>query len=124
MNVDRLDSLLLPGKKPDIPFDSVQIRKQFQKMLEVIGIDDEVRKKRGICLHSFRHLLAKNLVENGVNKSIGMKILGQKTGWVFDHYANHVDKKTFNLMSTALDSVRQPENVKIFDFMPLKTVSR
>jgi len=99
----KLDSLLFPGKKPDIPFDSVQIRKNFHKMLEKIGIDEETRKKRGIVLHSFRHLLAKDLVEKGVNKAIGMKILGQKTGWVFDHYASHVDKETFNQMAMAME---------------------
>ena len=76
--------------------------------------------RKEVYVYTLFHLLAKNLVENGANKSIGMKILGQKTGWVFDHYANHVDKETFNLMSTALESVRQPENVKILDFMPLK----
>ena len=48
MKLFRLDSLLLPGKKPEIPFDSVQIRKDFIKMLELIGIDDKTRRERGI----------------------------------------------------------------------------
>ena len=37
----KLDALLLPGKNPEKPFDSVQIRKNFHEMLEKIGIDDE-----------------------------------------------------------------------------------
>jgi integrase len=42
--------------------------------------------KRKRIIHSWRHLLAKNLVENGVNKAIGMKILGHKTSHIFDLY--------------------------------------
>jgi len=109
MELFRLDSLLLPGKNPEIPYDSVQIRKDFQKMLEKIDIDDKTRKERGIVLHSFRHLLAKNLVEKGANKSIGMRILGHKTSAVFDRYASHVDKETFNQMTKAIEMVHQPE---------------
>jgi len=47
-------------------------------MLEKIGIDDKTRKERGVVYHSWRHFMAKNLVEKGTNKAIGMKILGQK----------------------------------------------
>ena len=106
----KLDALLLPGKKPEKPFDSVQIRKNFHEMLEKIGIDNETRKNRGIVIHSFRHLMAKNLVENGVDISIGKKILRQKTDSVFNHYADHVDKETFDFMATALETVRQQNN--------------
>ena len=109
MELYKLDCLLLPGKNTEIPYDSVQIRKDFQKMLEIIGIDEKTRKERGIVLHSFRHLLAKNLVEKGANKAIGMKILGQKTSRVFDKYASHVDKETFKLMSKAIEIVHQPD---------------
>ena len=116
-----LDSLLLPGKKPEIPFDSVQIRKQFYKMLEAIGIDAAIRKKRRICFHSFRHLLAKNLVENGVTIEIGKKILRQKTDSVFKHYAAHVDKETFNYMEKALQTVRR-EAVIQKDPIPFRNI--
>jgi len=105
----KLDCLLLPGKNPEIPYDSVQIRKDFQKMLEKIGIDDKNRRERGIVLHSFRHLLAKNLVEKGANKAIGMKILGHKTSQIFDHYASHIDKETFKQMTEALEMIHQPD---------------
>ena len=107
-----LDSLLLPGKKPKKPFDSVRIRKNYYKMLESIGIDDETRRERGIVMHSFRHLLAKDLAENGVKKAIGMKILRQKTMRVFDKYADHVDKETFNRMATALEGVRESKKTQ------------
>jgi integrase len=78
-------------------------------MLEKIGIDGETRKERGIVFHSWRHLLAKNLAENCVNKAIGMKILGHKTSRIFDHYASHVDKETFRQMVGALEKVLKPE---------------
>jgi integrase len=112
MGLFKLDCLLLPGKNPEIPYDSVQIRKDFQKMLEKIGIDDNTRKERGIVLHSFRHLLAKNLVEKGANKAIGMKILGHKTSRIFDQYASHVDKETFRQMTEALEMVMKPDAPK------------
>jgi integrase len=104
-----LDSFLLPGDKPGIPYDNRQIGKDFNKMLGEIGIDEKTRKERGIVFHSWRHLLAKNLVENGTNKAIGMKILGQKTSRVFDHYASHVDKETFRQMMGAIEKVQKPE---------------
>ena len=114
MKLFSLNSLLLPGKNHEVPYDSVKIRKDFQKMLEKIGIDDAIRRKRGIVFHSFRHLLAKNLVEKGANKAIGMKILGHKTSRIFDHYASHVDKETFNQMAKALENVLQPDRPKEF----------
>jgi len=57
-------------------------------------------------------LLAKNLVEKGTNKSIGMKILGQKTGRIFDMYANHVDKETFRQMTKSMEVVHHDGVVK------------
>jgi integrase len=105
----KIDGFLLPGKKPGVPYDSVQIRKDFQKMLEEIGIDDNTRRERGIVFHSWRHLLAKNLAEKGINKAIGMKILGHKTSRIFDHYASHVDKETFKQMTVALENVQESD---------------
>jgi len=103
----KLDSLLFPGKIPGQPYDNAKIRKDFYKMLNEIGIDDEIRKKRGLVFHGFRHLMAKNLSEKGTNKAIGMKILGHKTSRIFDHYASHVDKETFNQMAEAIEKVSQ-----------------
>jgi len=103
----KLDSFLLPGKTPDKPYDNRHIGKNFNKMLEKIGIDDAARKERNIVFHSWRHLLAKNLAESGTNKAIAMKILGQKTGRIFDMYADHVDKETFRKMAIAIDNVYQ-----------------
>jgi integrase len=112
MGLVKLDGFLLPGNKTEKPYDSVQIRKDFQKMLEKIGIDDTVRKKRGIVFHSWRHLLAKNLAEKGTKKAIGMKILGQKTSRIYDKYASHVDKETFRQMTEAVEKVQNPETPK------------
>ncbi|MDR0313054.1 MAG: site-specific integrase [Treponema sp.] len=108
----KLDCLLLPGKNPEIPYNNRQIGKDFNKMLEEIGIDEKERKERGIVYHSWRHLLAKNLVQKGVPKAIGMKILGQKTGRVFDKYADHVDKETFRQMTNAIETVSNIEALK------------
>ena len=56
--------------------------------------------------------MAKNLVENGANKAIGMKILGQKTSRVFDKYASHFDKETFRQMTDAIKQVSKFETIK------------
>ena len=104
----RLDALLLPGKKPEIPYDSVQIRKDFQRMLAKIGIDEEKRRERGIVFHSFRHLLAKKLAESGTNKTIGKNILRVKTSVIFDRYASHFDKETFDKMAEAIKNAHKP----------------
>ena len=111
MGFMKLDSLLFPGNKPGIPYGYKQIGNIFNKMLEKIGIDDQTRRERGIVFHSWRHLMAKNLVENGVNKAIGMKILGLKTGQIFDQYASHIDKETFRQMSKAIEKVHQSETI-------------
>jgi integrase len=120
MGLFNLDSLLLPAQNPEIPYDDRRIGKEFNKMLEKIGIDDKTRKERGIVYHSWRHLLAKNLVEKGTNKAIGMKILGQKTGRIFDMYSDHVDKETFRQMTKAIENVSQNEELK--EPIPFKKV--
>jgi integrase len=107
MELLKLDSLLFPGKIPGQPYDNAKIRKDFYKMLAKIGIDDEIRKGRGLVFHGFRHLMAKNLSEKGTNKAIGMKILGHKTSRIFDHYASHVDKESFDQMAEAIEKVSQ-----------------
>jgi len=38
-----------------------------------------------------------------------MKILGHKTGRMFDHYADHVDKETFAIMTKAIEKGLQTE---------------
>jgi len=111
----KLDSLLLPGKNPDRPYDDRRIGKNFNLMLEKIGIDDNARKERNIVFHSWRHLLAKNLAESGTNKKIAMRILGQKSSRVFDSYADHVDKETFDKMTQAVANVSRETN-KVVDF--------
>jgi len=112
MGFASLDSLLFPGKKPEIPYNNRQIGKDFNKMLEKIGIDDATRKERNIVFHSWRHLLAKNLAEKGTNRAIGMKILRHKTGRMFDHYASHVDNETFDQMAKAIENINQPDTHK------------
>jgi len=120
MQLFNLDSLLLPGKNPEKPLDSVQIREDYYKVLNEIGIDEKARKERGIVFHSWRHLLAKNLVEKGANKAIGMKILGHKTSHIFDHYASHVDKETFDQMTKVIEMVSKNETPK--EPIPFKVV--
>jgi len=120
MNLYNLNSLLIPGRNPEIPLDSHLIRDNFYKVLEQIGIDEKTRKERNIVFNSWRHLMAKNIVENGANKAIGMRILGQKTSRIFDHYADHFDKATFNQMAKAIEmaSKREPQKEPI----PFKVV--
>jgi len=120
MRLNKPDSLLLPGKKPGIPYNNRQIEKEFHKMLAEIGIDDATRKERNIVFHSWRHLLAKNLAEKGTNRTIGMKILRHKTGRMFDHYAAHVDNETFKQMAGAMAKVHQADRLK--KTIPLKGV--
>jgi integrase len=109
MKLLHLDSYLLPGKSPDVPYDNRQIERDFNKMLEKMGIDDKQRKESGIVFHSWRHFIAKNLAETTTSRKIGMKILGHKTSRMFDHYADHADKETFNKMAEALEKSLKPE---------------
>jgi integrase len=112
MGFTKLDGLLIPGKNPERPYDDRCIGRHYHKMLAKIGIDDITRKERNIVYHSWRHLLAKNLVENNTNKAIAMKILGQKTGRIFDLYADHFDKETFKQMTKAMENVNKKETPK------------
>jgi integrase len=103
----RLDSLLFPGTDPEKPYDNRQIGKELAYMLKKIGINDEIRKERGIVFHSWRHYTAKNLAEV-TNRAIGMAILGHKTSRLFDKYAAHVDKETFKKMTKAIKQGLRP----------------
>jgi integrase len=112
MGLYQLGSFLIPGNKPEIPYNNRQIGKDFNNMLNQIGIDDKTRKERGIVFHSWRHLMANRLAQNSANKTIGMKILGLKTSRIFDHYASHIDKETFKQMTAVIENVLQPDSPK------------
>lgn len=53
--------------------------------------------------------MANRLAHSSSNKTIGMKILGHKTGRIFDHYASHMDKETFSQMTEAMKKALIPE---------------
>jgi integrase len=109
MGFFNINSFLLPGNNPSIPYNSHQIGKDFNRMLEKIGIDEKTRKERGIVFHSWRHLMANRLAQSQGNKTIGMKILGHKTSRIFDQYASHVDRETFRQMAETMEKVLKPE---------------
>ena len=96
-----LDNLLFPGKKNGKPYSHKQVNKDFYAMLEKIGISDVERKDVNIVFHSWRHYGAKHLAEV-TDRNTGMAILGHKTPDLFDRYANHTDKETFNKMAKAI----------------------
>jgi hypothetical protein len=75
MGLFQLDSFLIPGNKPGIPYNNRQIGKDFNNMLSQIGIDDKTRKERGIVFHSWRHLMANKLAQNSANKTIGISLI-------------------------------------------------
>jgi integrase len=102
-----MDSLLFPSLLETTPYDGKQVKEDFYKMLEKIGISEAERKERNIVFHSWRHYCAKNLAQV-TNRAIGMAILGHKTSAMFDHYANHVDKETFNKMREAITEGLKP----------------
>jgi integrase len=97
----RPDNLVFIGRTEGKPYSFCMINNDLHEMLEKIGISDAERRKRNIVFHSWRHYGAKNLAEV-TTRQIGMAILGHKTPTLFDHYANHADDETFNLMKTAI----------------------
>jgi integrase len=103
----KVNSLLFSGSIEDIPYDNKQIKKDFFKALRDIGISEKERKDRNIVFHSWRHYCAKNLAQV-TNRAIGMAILGHKTSAMFDHYAGHVDKETFDKMTQAIEEGLKP----------------
>jgi integrase len=114
-----LSNLVFPGKKEEKPFSHKQINKDFYEMLEKIGISDAERRDINIVFHSWRHYGAKHLAEV-TNRNIGMAILGHKTPRLFDHYANHIDKDTFEGMKKAIKeglSYGKNDDTKIKQFI-------
>ena len=97
-------SFLFPGLREDRPFDQRQIVKDFYSALASIGITEKDRKRRNIVFHSWRHYAAKHL-SNVSQKAIGMKILGHRTGAIFDKYSNHWNKSDIELMRSALRGI-------------------
>jgi integrase len=113
MGLFNLDGFLFPGNVPGKPYCSKQMGKDFNRMLAKIGIGNDQRKEMGIVFHSWRHFMAKNLAQV-TNRTIGMKILGHKTGAMFDHYADHVDKETFAKMTEAIkQGIKSGEEINL-----------
>jgi len=96
-----LNNLLFPGNKEGKPYDHKQICNEFYLMMEKLGISETERTNLNIVFHSWRHYGAKHLAEN-TDRNTGMAILGHKTPNLFDRYANHIDKETFEKMTKAV----------------------
>ncbi|QQO08650.1 tyrosine-type recombinase/integrase [Breznakiella homolactica] len=102
-----INCLMFSGEKAETPYDEKQIKKDFYAVLYAAGISEAERKERNIVFHSWRHYCAKNLAQV-TNRTIGMAILGHKTSIMFDHYASHIDKETFNKMAQAIKEGLKP----------------
>ena len=123
---DNLANLLFPGKKEGKPYSHKQINKEFYLMLEKLGISETERTDLNIVFHSWRHYGAKHLAEN-TDRNTGMAILGHKTPRLFDRYANHTDKETFEKMIKAVKASFGGKNVdkpKLISFPKIITINQ
>lgn len=75
------------------------ITKALYKALETIGIDKEIRKKRNITFHSWRHFFITKLREAKIHDNIIRLVSGHRTKEMTERYTN-TDSLTF-------DSVRK-----------------
>ena len=84
------------------PYRNDTYTREFYKMLELIGISDEQRRMRNICLYSMRHFFCTLVVaRSGIEKA---KILmGHRTEQETVHYSDHESKAKYEAAKKLLN---------------------
>ena len=101
----------------ETPLSEDSIRWQFERALNLIGIDEEQRMKRNLTFHAWRHFLNTLLRMNNIADSKVQKVTGHKTKKMMEHYT-HFDTKQFTEVrdvQTNLLACNQPETKIIAD---------
>ncbi len=79
------------GKQPVYPD---TMRRALFKALGNIGIDDEQRRERNICFHSWRHYLNTTLRSNNITDGKLRALVGHSSSRMTEHYT-HFDTEDF-----------------------------
>lgn len=95
------DSFIFWSKNPMKPLSANVLTKQFNKMLQEIGISEEERKKRNIVFHSWRHFHATELAGKCSEHSAQV-VLGHLSPMMTRHYANHRTEKDIENVRKAM----------------------
>jgi len=79
------------GKRP---MDQRSLRDRLNKAMKNIGIDDEERRKRNICFHSWRHYLNTTMRSNNIMDGKLRAMVGHSSQEMTDHYT-HFNKDDY-----------------------------
>ena len=71
------DDLVFPGYRRTVPLDKHRMQKAFYSALKRIGIDEAVRRERGLVWHSTRHTF-NSLMRGKIDGGKLMKIVGHR----------------------------------------------
>jgi integrase len=75
--------------KHSVVFDSTNLRKEWLKACDAVGLgtlDRKTWQSTGLIVHDLRRSAIKNLMKAGVSEKVAMTISGHKTRSVFDRY--------------------------------------
>ena len=76
------------------PMDQRVLRDRLNKAMKNIGIDDEERRKRNICFHSWRHYLNTTMRSNNIMDGKLRAMVGHSSQEMTDHYT-HFNKDDY-----------------------------
>ena len=87
------DLLFCLGADKSKPVTHWSMGKSLDRALRELGIDEEMRKKKGFSFHSWRHYFNTLMRSNNIADSKLQKLTGHKLGKMTDYYTHfkHTD---------------------------------
>lgn len=82
---------LLPSKQKCGYISSPTLRNEFYNILDAIGIDKEIRRKRNLSFHSLRHTFSTLGLDHRIAQEDRMAVLGHKSIDVNNRYTHQSD---------------------------------
>lgn len=86
------NGLLLPSKQHGGYISAPTLRSVFYSLLDLIGLDESIRKRRNITFHSLRHTFSTLGRDSHISQEDRMVVLGHKSVEINDRYTHQSDE--------------------------------
>jgi len=93
------EDFVLPNTDRDKPLAGITIKRGFEKIMDSLKIDRNVRKSRNLSFHSMRHSFITRAREVGLSDFVVSALSGHKTIRMMEHYSHQT--------ITAVESARK-----------------
>jgi integrase len=103
LGYNKLDDFVLPGSTREEAVSDVTLRRGWERALEAIGIDAEIRKVRNLVMHGARHSYTTRLLDSGeLSPAEVAKLTRHKDLTMLSRYGGHVQPETIEKGRKAL----------------------